>query len=98
MAFNSSTLQHPREKLPQPAISILDTSPEVNFQCGRFFITRKDFESRLNIVTFHLWKIQIFTTFVKNNINVVVGKDFIYGDLKVFDNFSENAFLEKSSF
>ena len=97
MAFNSSTLQHPREKLPQPAISIFDASPEVNFQCG-FFITRKDFESRLNIVTFHLWKIQIFTTFVKNNINVVVGKDFIYGDLKVFGNFSENAFLEKSSF
>ena len=95
MAFNSSILQHPREKLPQPEISILDTSPEVNFQCGRFFIIRKDSESRLNIVTLHLWKIQIFTTFVKNNINVVVDKGFIYGDLKVFANFLENAFLEK---
>ena len=93
MEFDSSTLQHPREKLPHPGISILDTSPEVNFQCGRFFITNKDFDSRLNIVTFHLWKIQIFTTFVKNNTNVVVDKGFIYGGLKVFANFLENAFL-----
>ena len=50
MAFNSSALQHPRERLPQPAVSVLDTLPEVNFQCGCFFITRKDFELHLNIL------------------------------------------------
>ena len=33
-----SNLTHPRERLPQPAINILDTKPEVNFQSGRFFI------------------------------------------------------------
>ena len=95
MAFNSSTLQHPREKLSQPAVSILDTSPELNFQCGRLFITRQDFESHLNIITFHFWKIQIFSTFVKNNIDVVIDKGFVYGDLKVFAHFLENVFLEK---
>ena len=95
MAFNSSTLQHPREKLPQPAVSILDTSPEANFQCGPFFITRQDFESRLNIITFHFWKIQIFSTFVKNNIDAVIDKGFVYGDLKVFAHFLENVSLEK---
>ena len=95
MAFNSSTLQHPREKLPQPAVSILDTSPEANFQCGRFFINRQDFASRLNIITFHFWKIQIFSTFVKNNIDAVIDKGFVYGDLKVFAHFLENVSLEK---
>ena len=95
MAFNSSTLQYPREKLPQPAVSVLYTSPEVNFQYVRFFITRKDFESRLNILTFYFWKIQIFSTFVKNNIDVVIDKDFVYGDLKVFFHFLENVSLNK---
>lgn len=52
MVFNSSTLRHPRERLPQPAVSVLGASPEVNFQCGRFFIARQDFEARLNILTF----------------------------------------------
>ena len=95
MAFNSSTLQHSREKLPQSAVSVLDTSAEVNFQCGCFLITKKNFESRLNILTFHLWKIQFFSTFIKNNIDVVIDKGFLYGDLKVFSHFLENVFLNK---
>ena len=93
MAFNCSVIQHPREKLPQPAVSVLDTSPEVNFQCGRFFVTRQDFESRLCVLTFHFWTIQNFTTFVKNNINVVIDRGFFYGDLKVFAHFLDNFFL-----
>ena len=43
MTFNSSTLQHPRKNLPQAAVSVLDTSPEVNFQCGRFVHNKKRF-------------------------------------------------------
>ena len=77
MAFNSSVVQHLREKLPQPASSVLDTSPEGNFQCGCFFVTRQDFESRLNVLTFHFWTIQKFSTFVKNIINVVIDKGFV---------------------
>ena len=95
MEFNSSTLQHPRERLPQPAVSVLDSKPEVNFQCGRFLITRQDFESRLNILTFHFWKIQIFSTFVKNNVCTVIDKGFVCGDINVFANFLENIFLSK---
>ena len=63
MAFNSNTPQHPRERLPQPVVSVLDNSPKVNFQCGRSFVTRQDFESRLNVLTFHFWTIQNFSTF-----------------------------------
>ena len=35
MAQNN--LMHPLDRLPQPAIELLDTKPEVNFQSGRFF-------------------------------------------------------------
>ena len=87
MAFNSSTLQHPRERLPQPAVSVLDTSPEVNFQCSCFFVPRQDLGSRLSVLTFHFWTIQDFSTFVKNNINVVIDRGFFHGDLKVFAHF-----------
>ena len=95
MAFSCSTLQHPREKLPKPVAGVLDSGPEVNFQCGPFFITRQDFESRLNILTFHFWKIQIFCTFVKNNIDMVINKGFVHGDLKFFSHFLEKIFLNK---
>ena len=97
MAFNSSVVQHPREKLPQPAVNVLDTSPEVNFPCGCFFVTRQDFVSRLNVLTFHFWTIQKFSTFVENNSNVVIDKGFVYGDLKVFAHFLDNFFLSKVS-
>ena len=70
MAFNGSSLQHPRERLPLPAISVLDTKPEVNFPSGRFFITEIEF--RVNILTFHYWKIQVFCTFVRNNFEMLI--------------------------
>ena len=40
MIFSSSrgSLQHPHEKLPLMALNVLDTKPDVNFQCGRFLI------------------------------------------------------------
>ena len=45
MAFYISSLQHPRERLPLPAISVLDTKPEINFQSDHLFITQIEFES-----------------------------------------------------
>ena len=45
MTFNSSGFRHPRERSALPAINILDTKPEVNFQSGRFFIQETEFES-----------------------------------------------------
>ena len=87
MAFYISSLQHPRERLPLPAISVLDTKPEVNFQSGRFFITQIEFESRVNILTFHYWKIQIFCTFVRNNFEMLINRGFVCGDLRVYADF-----------
>ena len=92
MNVNAGRIMHPREKLPHPAVSVLDTSLEVNFQCGRCFVTRQRFESRVEFITFHFWKIQIFSTFVKNNIDIIINKGFICGDLKVFSQFFEKAF------
>ena len=88
MAFNSSTLQQPRERFLHPAVSLLDTSPEVNFQCGRF-------EARLNILTFHFWKIEIFCKFVKNNVDKVIEKGLVYGDVHVFLSLFRKCFLEQ---
>ena len=45
MALNISSLQHPRERLPLPAISVLDTKTEINFQSDHLFITQIEFES-----------------------------------------------------
>ena len=92
MNVNAGRIMHPREKLPHPAVSVLHTSPEVNFQCGRCFVTRQRFESRVEFITIHFWKIQIFSTFVKNNIDIIINKGFICGDLKVFSQFLEKAF------
>ena len=41
---------HPLDRLPQPAIELLDTKPEVNFQSGRFFIHDVDFESHIALI------------------------------------------------
>ena len=41
MNVNAGRIMHPGEKVPHPAVSVLDTSPEVNFQSGRFFVTRQ---------------------------------------------------------
>ena len=85
---------HPRDKLADTAVSVLDTSPEVNFQSGRFFISTKDFESRINILTFQFWTIQLFAQFVKDNLNRLIDRGFVYGDLKVYSQFLEKTVLE----
>ena len=87
MAFNGSSLQHPQERLPLPAISVLDIKSEVNFQSGQYFITEIEFESRVNILTFHYWKIQVFCTFVRNNFEMLINRGFVCGDLRVYADF-----------
>ena len=89
MAFYISSLQHPRERLPLPAISVLDTKPEINFQSDHLFITQIEFESGANILTFHYWKIQIFCTFVRNNFEMLINRGFVCGDLRVYADFYE---------
>ena len=86
---------HPRDNLLQPAVSILYSLPEVNFQSGRFFISTKEFESRVNIFTFQFWAIQIFAQFVKDNLDRVIDKGFVYGDLKVYWHFLDKIFLQE---
>lgn len=93
MNFININLIHPREKLLQPAVDILDTYPDVSFQYGRFFITREDFDSHVNFIAFHIWKINIFCEFVKNNIDIVINKGFICGDFKVFLNILNTDFV-----
>ena len=78
-----SHLKHPREKLPQPAVSVLDTNPDKNFQCSYCFITRQDFDSRMDFIASDIWKIEIFCKFIENNIDTVNNKGFVCGDVKV---------------
>ena len=49
-----------------------------------FFVTRQNFESRINIITFHFWKIQILCTFVRNNFEKIINMGFINGDIEVY--------------
>ena len=64
MAPNSSSLTYPRDRLPQPATSVLDTKPEVSFQSARFYIYEIEFESRVQTKNFQFWKIKAFSIFV----------------------------------
>ena len=58
---------HPRERLPHAAPQVLDSSPKVGLQFGRFFVTEKEFNFRLNAICFQFWKIEAFVKFVKDN-------------------------------
>ena len=94
MAPNSSSLTHPRDRLPQTATSVLDTKPEVNFQSGRFYIHETEFESPVQTICFQFWRIQAFSIFVKNNIGKIISKGFVLGDLRIYSEFL-NMFLSK---
>ena len=54
-----------------------------------------DFDSRVNFIAFHLWEIEIFCKFVKNNIDTVINRGFICGHVKVFSNILGTAFMDK---
>lgn len=84
MAFNSSGFRYPRERSALPAINILDTKPEVNFQSGRFFIQETEFESWVGTITFQFWKMQAFFSFVKDNYQTIISRGFIHGDLHIY--------------
>ena len=86
-------LRHPRERLAQPAISILDTTRGMNFQCGFFSITTQKFETRSDFITFDYQKRDIFCKFVKNDTDLVVNKGFIHGDTRVFSQLLEKCFI-----
>lgn len=92
MAKNN--LLHPRDRLPRPAIELLDTKPEVNFQSGRFFIHEVDFESRIATINYQFWRIQAFVVFVRDNYQKVINRGFVHGDLTLFSGFL-NMFLSK---
>ena len=51
MAQNNLPL-HPRERLPHTAPEILNSKPNSDWQHGRFFITNKEFEMRVNLTIF----------------------------------------------
>ena len=78
---------HPRERLLQTALPVLDSSPEVDLQFGRFFIIEDEFELRINAVYFQFWKIQAFAKFVKDNHKKIIEKHLVYGDLLTFSDF-----------
>ena len=84
MAFNSSGFRHLRERSALPAINILDTKPEVNFQSGRFFIQETEFESWVGTITFQFWKTQAFCSFIKDIYQTIISRGFIHGDLHMY--------------
>ena len=68
-------------------------STEFNFKSRRFFITTREFESRINIIALQFWTIQIFAQFVRNNFDIVNKNGFGSADLKVYSQFLGGNFL-----
>lgn len=94
MNNSSSCSKHPRERPPQLTVTVLDATPEVNFQCGRFFLTRKDIDSRVNFLTFRLWTVEMFWKLVYNNADILINKGFISADINVFSQILYNTFIK----
>ena len=86
MAENNLPI-HPRERLPQHAVPLLDTRPEVNFQCGRFFISQDEFEFCINSLCTQFIKIQAFTKFVRDNHKKIINGRVVLGELVMFSDF-----------
>ena len=86
MAENNLPI-HPRERLPQHAVPLPDTRPEVNFQYGRFFISGDEFEFRINSLCSQFIKIQAFAKFVRDNHKKIINGRVVSGDLAMFSDF-----------
>ena len=71
MAENNLPI-HPRERLPQHSVPLLDTRPEVKFQCRRFFISDNEFEFRINSLCSQFIQIQAFAKFVRDNHKKII--------------------------
>ena len=88
--------RHPKERLPSIALKILETEPKTYFQLGRFFITVDEFETRINIISFHLLKIQSFPRFANKNYMKIKERHFLSGDLYISPEFLAT-FLSKEA-
>ena len=66
---------------------MLDTSPEVNFQCGRFFISEDEFEFRINSLCSQFIKIRAFAKFAWDNYNKIINGRVVSGDLAMSSDF-----------
>ena len=86
MAENNLPIHH-RERPSQYAIPLLDTRPEVNFQCGRLFISEDEFEFRINSLCSQFIKIQEFAKFVQDNHKKIINGRVASGDLAMFSDF-----------
>ena len=73
---------HPRKRLPQIAPQVLDSSPKVYLQFGRFFVTVEEFDMQLNAISF--WKIQAFAKFVQDNHHKIRERHLVYRNLPMF--------------
>ena len=78
---------HPRERLLQIAPQVLDFSPKVDLQFGRFFVTEDEFDMQLNAIYFQFCKIQAFAKFVKDNHQKIKQRNLVYSDLPMFLDF-----------
>ena len=68
---------HSRERLPQHAVLLLDTRPELNFQCGRFFISEDELECCINSLCSQFLKIQAFAKFVQDNYKRIINQHVV---------------------
>ena len=93
MAENN-LLVHTRERLPHRVVPLLDTRPEVNFQCGRFYIYEDEFEFHVSSLCSQFLKIQAFPKFVRDNHMKVINQCIVCGDLTMFPDFL-NMYLRK---
>ena len=72
-------LLHSRNRLPK-------ITPAINLEQGRFFISRKEFDLRVNTIVKDLQKIIDFALFVRLK-KKIVERDLIYGDRDIFSIF-----------
>ena len=86
MAQNNLSL-HSRERLPHTAPEILNSKPNVDLQHSRFFITKEEFQMRINVICFQFWKIQSFAKFVHDNYQKINDRHLVCGDFHLFADF-----------
>ena len=73
-------LLHLRDRLPQPA-------PYISLEIGQFFITRDEFEIKVNQTGHDLQKIMDFAVFVRANKHKLTDRNLICGDIEIFSDF-----------
>ena len=55
--------------------------------CGRFFITKEEFEARVNQICFYLQKTQAFAKFAIDNFHKVKDRHLMCSDIEIFVEF-----------